>query len=74
MQRVGFALIGPVPALFEHVDSTAGVYTERDISPYFWRNGKFPDSEKYAALLANNFAGCRLRIGGLVDNPVDLPR
>ena len=72
VQRVGFALIGPVQRLFEHVDSTAGVYTERDISPYFWRNGKLPDSEKYAALLATNFAGCRLRIGGLVDNPVDL--
>ena len=72
VQRVGFALIGPVQGLFEHVDSTAGLYTERDISPYFWRNGKLPDSEKYAALLATNFAGCRLRIGGLVDNPVDL--
>jgi DMSO/TMAO reductase YedYZ molybdopterin-dependent catalytic subunit len=72
VQRVGFALIGPVQGLFEHVDSTAGVYTERDISPYFWRNGKLPDSEKYAALLATNFAGCRVRIGGLVDNPVDL--
>jgi DMSO/TMAO reductase YedYZ molybdopterin-dependent catalytic subunit/thiosulfate reductase cytochrome b subunit len=72
VQRLGFRLIGPAQRLFEHVDSTAGQYTERDISPYFWRNGKQPDSEKYAALLANNFADGRLRIGGLVENPVDL--
>ena len=50
VQRVGFALIGPLPGLFEHVDSTAGLYTERDISPYFWRNGKLPDSEKSRGL------------------------
>jgi thiosulfate reductase cytochrome b subunit len=72
VQRVGFALIGPAQGLFEHVDSTAGTYTERDISPYFWRNGTLPDSEKYAALLARNFDGCRLRISGLVENPLDL--
>jgi methionine sulfoxide reductase catalytic subunit len=72
VQRVGYALIGPAQRLFEHVDSTAGVYTERDISPYFWRNGMLPDSEKYAALLATNFDGCKLRISGLVENPVDL--
>jgi methionine sulfoxide reductase catalytic subunit len=64
VQRVGFALIGPVQRLFEHVDSTAGHYTERDISPYFWRNGKLPDSEKYAALLATNFVGCRVSLSG----------
>jgi sulfoxide reductase catalytic subunit YedY len=34
-----FALIGPTQRLFEHLDSTPGAYTERDISPYFWHNG-----------------------------------
>ena len=72
VQRVGFALIGPAQRLFEHVDSKAGVYTEHDISPYFWRNGKLPDSEEYAKVAANNFADYRLRINGLVENPRDL--
>ncbi len=72
VQRVGFALIGPAQRLFEHVDSTAGEYTERDISPYFWHNGKYPDSEEYKALFDGGFADYRLRINGLVDNPVDL--
>ena len=72
VQRVGFALIGPAQRLFEHVDSTPGAYTERDISPYFWHNGQYPDSDEYTALFDNHFADYRLRINGLVDHPVDL--
>ncbi len=72
VQRVGFALIGPAQRLFEHVDATPGEYTEKDISPYFWHNGQYPDSEEYRALLEGNFVNYRLRINGLVENPVDL--
>jgi len=72
VQRVGYALIGPVQRLFEHVDATPGEYTEKDISPYFWHNGKYPDSEEYTALFDGDFADYRLRINGLVDNPVEL--
>jgi DMSO/TMAO reductase YedYZ molybdopterin-dependent catalytic subunit/thiosulfate reductase cytochrome b subunit len=72
VQRVGFALIGPAQRLFEHVDSTPGEYTEKDISPYFWHNGQYPDSDEYTRLFDANFADYRLRIDGLVENPVDL--
>ncbi len=72
VQRVGSALIGPFERLFEHVDSTPGQYSEKDISPYFWHNGKYPDSEEYKALFDGNFADYRLRIHGLVENPVEL--
>ncbi len=72
VQRVGFALIGPAQRLFEHVDATPGEYTEKDISPYFWHNGQYPDSDEYQALLTTNFADYRLRINGRVDNPVEL--
>ena len=72
VQRVGFALIGPAQRLFEHLDSTPGEYTEQDISPYFWHNGQYPESEEYKALFEGNFADYRLRINGLVDNPVEL--
>jgi thiosulfate reductase cytochrome b subunit len=72
VQRVGFWLIGPLQRLFEHLDSTPGEYGERDISPYFWHNGHYPDSDEYKALFDGNFADYRLRIGGLVDNPVEL--
>jgi methionine sulfoxide reductase catalytic subunit len=72
VQRVGFALIGPAQRLFEHVDSSPGEYTDADVSPYFWHNGQYPDSDEYIALFEGNFADYRLRINGLVDNPLDL--
>jgi sulfoxide reductase catalytic subunit YedY len=72
VQRVGFALVGPVQRLFEHVDVRPGQYDESDISPYFWHNGRYPDSAQYLALRANDFADYRLAVTGLVDNPVEL--
>jgi DMSO/TMAO reductase YedYZ molybdopterin-dependent catalytic subunit len=61
VQRVGYALIGAAQRLFEHLDARPGQYTEKDISPYLWHNGKYSDSVEY-----------RLRISGLVDNSVEL--
>ncbi|HEX3474670.1 MAG TPA: molybdopterin-dependent oxidoreductase [Kofleriaceae bacterium] len=72
VQRAGYALIGPAQRLFEHVDSKPGSYTEKDISPYFWHNGKYPESPEYRALFDDHFASYRLRIRGLVGNPVEL--
>ncbi|MGI8661926.1 MAG: molybdopterin-dependent oxidoreductase [Acidimicrobiales bacterium] len=72
VQRVGQAIVGPLQHLFEHVDPKPGQYTDADISPYFWHNGQYPDSDEYKALFDTNFANYRLRIHGLVDNPVEL--
>lgn len=72
VQRIGFALVGPAQRLFEHVDARGVTYTEKDISPYFWHNGKYPESAEYRALFDGRFADYRLRVRGLVDNPVDL--
>ena len=72
IQRVGYALIGPAQRLFEHVDARPGQYTEKDISPYMWHNGKYPETDEYRALYDNGFRDYRLRIGGLVEHPVDL--
>jgi methionine sulfoxide reductase catalytic subunit len=72
VQRAGQMLVGPTQRLFEHVDATPGEYSEKDLSPYFWHNGHFPDTEEYRALQAAGFAGYRLRIHGLVENPVEL--
>jgi sulfoxide reductase catalytic subunit YedY len=72
VQRVGQAIVGPVQHLFEHVDPKPGEYTDKDISPYFWHNGQYPDSDEYKALYDGNFVDYRLRIDGLVANPVEL--
>ncbi|MET3934454.1 molybdopterin-dependent oxidoreductase [Arthrobacter sp. OAP107] len=72
VQRIGFALIGPAQRLFEHLDSKPGRYTDKDISPYMWHNGKYPESTEYKTLLAAGFTDYRLQISGIVKNPVEL--
>jgi sulfoxide reductase catalytic subunit YedY len=72
VQRVGYALIGPAQRLFEHLDAKPGQYSEAEISPYFWHNGVYPDSAAYTALQDRDFVDYRLRINGLVANPVEL--
>jgi len=72
VQQVGYALVGPAQRLFEHLDAKPGEYSEADISPYFWHNGQYPDSPDYLALQADGFVDYRLRINGLVENPVEL--
>ena len=47
-------------------------YQKKDISPYFWPNGKMPDSQLWKDLAENNFKDYKLKIGGLVENPVEL--
>jgi DMSO/TMAO reductase YedYZ molybdopterin-dependent catalytic subunit/thiosulfate reductase cytochrome b subunit len=72
VQRVGFALVGPFQRLFEHIDATPGEYDEDDVSPYFWHNGAYPTTDEYQRLFDEGFASWRLRVHGLVENPVDL--
>ena len=47
-------------------------YTERDISPRFWPNGTVPVREDWKRLAKGEFQEFRLKVGGLVDNPVEL--
>ena len=47
-------------------------YTEADLSPVFRANGSTsPTDPKYVALAENGFADYRLRVGGLVERPMD---
>jgi len=47
-------------------------YSEEDISPYFWPNGKTPVREDWKLMAERGFYDFRLRVGGLVQNPVEL--
>ncbi len=59
--------------LLEGNHALAREFTTADVSPVFKVNGtRMPAGEEYAALLESNFAGWRLRIDGLVANPLDL--
>jgi DMSO/TMAO reductase YedYZ molybdopterin-dependent catalytic subunit len=47
-------------------------YTLAQISPYFWANSKMPEREDWKRLAADGFNDYKLRIAGLVENPVEL--
>lgn len=47
-------------------------YTAKDLSPHFWPNGKLPTCERWKQLAADDFKDYRLKVGGLVENPVEL--
>jgi methionine sulfoxide reductase catalytic subunit len=47
-------------------------YGEEDISPYFWPNGKIPQRTDWKRMVEDHFREYRLKIGGLVEKPVEL--
>lgn len=47
-------------------------YQKKDITSYFWLNGKIPQSEKWKNMAKNNFADYKLKIEGLVANPMEI--
>lgn len=57
--------------VFGHLTPKAR-YTRADISPYFWPNGKLPDSAEWRRLADGEFREFRLRVSGLVEHPVEL--
>jgi methionine sulfoxide reductase catalytic subunit len=71
VQTIGRGLVGWIKGLMEWTHPKA-TYSEKDISPYFWANGTLPSSDEYRHLEAGGWAEYRLRVGGLVENPVDI--
>ncbi len=70
VQKAGALLLGRLLSLGESIPPRIQ-YTEKDISPFFWPNGKLPKSEEFERLVRENFASYRLRIDGLVEHPRD---
>jgi DMSO/TMAO reductase YedYZ molybdopterin-dependent catalytic subunit/thiosulfate reductase cytochrome b subunit len=71
VQKTGRLIVGGFMDLMERWDP--GVqYEEKDIATHLWPNGLVPESDVYKNLCANNFQDYRLRIGGLVKNPLEL--
>lgn len=58
-----FVLDRPVPV---------AQFGREDISPFFWINGKMPTSGEWKKLAAEEFKDYRLKVHGLVANPVEL--
>lgn len=47
-------------------------YTREQISPRFWPNGRLPEREDWKRMETDGFKDFRLKVGGLVENPVNL--
>ncbi len=71
IQKAGRYTVGRLKALLEQTNPTA-TYSEDDISPYFWTNGEKPESDEFHRLEADSWRNYRLRVDGLVHNPLEL--
>jgi DMSO/TMAO reductase YedYZ molybdopterin-dependent catalytic subunit len=72
VQHVAKALVTPVMSLFLNGAAPVAQFRREDISPFFWANGKMPTSDQWQTLAANDFRDYRLKVSGLVENPVEL--
>jgi DMSO/TMAO reductase YedYZ molybdopterin-dependent catalytic subunit len=72
VQHFSEAVLNPILSLLLDRYSPRTEYTEADISPYFWINGKRPISDEWKTLVRDGFAEYRLKVYGLVENPVEL--
>lgn len=73
LQRIANVVVGrPMDILFDHFAPRVE-YGRKDISVYFWPNhSRLPDSAEWCALRDDDFRSYRLKVYGLVDNPVEL--
>lgn len=72
VQHLAKAIVTPLSWLFLNRAEPRAQFGRDAISPFLWANGKLPTSDRYQALAANGFKDYRLKIGGLVENPVEL--
>jgi methionine sulfoxide reductase catalytic subunit len=47
-------------------------YRARDISPFFWPNGKLPQRADWKTLAEDGFRDYRLKVDGLVEHPIEM--
>jgi methionine sulfoxide reductase catalytic subunit len=72
VQHVAKAIVSPVMELLLDRAAPQAQFSRGDISPYFWVNGKMPTCDEWRTLVAGDFKDYRLKVYGLVENPVDL--
>jgi DMSO/TMAO reductase YedYZ molybdopterin-dependent catalytic subunit/thiosulfate reductase cytochrome b subunit len=72
VQHAAKAIITPVMWFFLGHAAPQAEFRREDISPFFWANGKVPTCDQWEALAANAFRDYRLKVSGLVENPVEL--
>jgi thiosulfate reductase cytochrome b subunit len=72
VQRIARAVVTPVMSVLLDRATPCAEFRRADISTFLWANGKVPTCEEWKTLAANNFKDYRLKVYGLVENPVEL--
>jgi methionine sulfoxide reductase catalytic subunit len=72
VQHAAKAIITPVMSFLLNRAAPRAQFRREDISPFLWANGKVPTCEAWKGLAASGFTEYRLKVSGLVENPLDL--
>ncbi len=72
VQHIAKALVTPLMRFILDRAPPRAEFTRADISPFFWTNGKMPTSDEWKAMASDSFDQYRLKVYGLVENPVEL--
>ena len=72
VQHLAKAVVTPVMRYFLDHPAPVAEFTRADISPFFWANGTLPTCDEWKCLAQNHFQDYRLKVYGLVENPVEL--
>lgn len=72
VQHAAKAIVTPVMGLLLDRAAPQAEFGRKDISPFFWPNGKVPTCDEWTTLAAGDFKDYRLKVCGLVENPVKL--
>jgi len=72
VQHLAKAVVTPAMELLLNHAAPSAEFDRREISPFLWPNGKVPTSKEWKILAAENFKDYRLKVYGLVENPVEI--
>jgi DMSO/TMAO reductase YedYZ molybdopterin-dependent catalytic subunit len=72
VQHVAKHIVTPPMSLLLDRAAPRAQFESKDISPFLWPNGKVPTCDEWKKLAADNFKNYRLKVTGLVENPVEL--
>jgi methionine sulfoxide reductase catalytic subunit len=72
VQHAANAIVSPIMGFLLDRPAPQAEFRREDVSPFFWVNGNMPTSDEWKAIAADGFKNYRLKIGGLVENPVEL--
>lgn len=72
VQHMAKAIVAPVMRFLLDRPAPVAEFSREDISPLLWANGKVPICEEWTTLATGNFQDYRLKVYGLVENPIEL--